>query len=37
MISDIEHDFPQKSQQKYTRKNSFGPFDGNTLSTTSAH
>ena len=35
MISDIEHDFPQKSQ-KYIRKNPFGPVDGNTRSTTSA-
>ena len=30
MISDIEHDFPQKSKQKYIRKNPFGPLDGNT-------
>ena len=37
MISDIEHDFPQKSSQKYIRKNPFRPLDGNTRSTTSAH
>ena len=37
MISDIEHDFPQKSSQKYIRKKPFGPLDGNTQSTTSAH
>ena len=38
MISDIEHDdFPQKSSQKYIRKKPFGPLDGNTRSTTSAH
>ena len=37
MISDIEHDFPQKSYQKYIRNNPFGPIDGNTRSTTSAH
>ena len=37
MISDIEHDFPQKSLQKYIRKKPFGPLDGNTRITTSAN
>ena len=37
MISDIEHDFPQKSLQKYFRKKPFVPFDGNTRTTTSGH
>ena len=32
MISDIEHDFPQKSWQKYIKKNPFGPLDGNARS-----
>ena len=33
MISDVEHDFPQK----YIRKKPFGPLDRNTRSTTLAH
>ena len=37
MISDIEHEFPQKSWQKYIRKNPIGRLDGNTRSTTWAH
>ena len=37
MISDIGHDFPQKSWKKYIREIPFGLFDGNTRSTTLAH
>ena len=36
MFSDIEHDFPQKSQ-KHIIKTPFGALGGNTRSTTSAH
>ena len=36
MISDIEHDFTQKSYQKYIKKKPFGPLDGDTRSSTSA-
>ena len=37
MISDIEHDFPQKFEQKYIRKKQFGPLDGTTRNTTLAN